>query len=258
MEIIIRPTAEDVARVSADIIVDYARRGAVLGLATGSTPVATYQELIARHRAGEVSFADNTVFMLDEYLGLPPEHEQSYYATIRREFSSHVDIDDSRVFSPDGMHPRPDEAGRAYDEAIAAAGGIDMQLLGVGTDGHIGFNEPGSSLQSATRIKTLHRSTIEDNARFFDSADDVPHHVLTQGLGTISRARHLVLLATGAAKAPAVAALAEGPLSAMCPASILQWHPRATVIVDEAAAAELKHADYYRFAESEKPEWQGY
>lgn len=258
MEILIRPNAEEVGNLGADIIAPYAQRGATLGLATGSTPLTTYRELIRRYQAGELSFAQCRAFLLDEYIGLPREHEQSYYATIRREFTSHVDIEDSRVESPDGITERADRAGQLYDAAIDSAGGVDIQLLGVGTDGHIGFNEPGSSLASVTRIKTLHSTTIADNARFFDSADEVPRHVLTQGLGTISRARHLLLLATGEKKAEAVAALAEGPVSAMCPASVLQLHPHATVVVDEAAASRLKHAEYYRFAEQEKPEWQPY
>lgn len=258
MEILIRTDAASVATAAADIISGYAERGATLGLATGSTPVAMYKELIARYQRGELSFAQCQAFLLDEYIGLPREHEQSYFATIRREFTHHVDIDDARVYSPDGTAEHPDEAGAAYDEAIAAAGGIDIQVLGVGTDGHIGFNEPGSSLSSGTRMKTLHASTISDNARFFESTSDVPVHVLTQGLGTISRAGHLMLLATGSNKAEAVAALAEGPLSAICPASILQLHPHATVIVDEAAAGQLRHADYYRFTEANKPSWQGH
>lgn len=258
MEILIRTNAASVATAAADIISDYAGRGATLGLATGSTPVAMYKELIARYQRGELSFSQCQAFLLDEYIGLPRGHEQSYFATIRREFTHHVDIDDARVYSPEGTAEHPDEAGVAYDEAIAAAGGIDIQVLGVGTDGHIGFNEPGSSLSSGTRMKTLHASTISDNARFFDSTSAVPVHVLTQGLGTISRAGHLMLLATGSNKAEAVAALAEGPLSAICPASILQLHPHATVIVDEAAAEQLRHADYYRFTEANKPSWQGH
>lgn len=257
VEVIIRPDAEAVARSAADVFAQYLQGPAcTLGLATGSTPVATYQELIRRYQAGEVTFANTTAFLLDEYVGLPREHEQSYYRTIRRELTQHVDIDDARVFSPDGLADIPDDAGRAYDSAIQAAGGIDMQLLGIGTDGHIGFNEPGSSLASRTRLKTLHPQTIADNARFFDSPDDVPIHVITQGLGTISEARHLLLLATGEGKAQAIADTVEGPVAAFCPASILQMHPHATIIIDEAAASKLKFARYYRFAYDHKPDWQ--
>lgn len=256
MEILIRPTAVDVATQAARILAHYAREGATLGLATGSTPVATYQELIRMHREEGLSFAQCRAFLLDEYIGLPREHEQSYYRTIRREFTEHIDIEDANVHSPDGLLPDSDAAGRSYDEAIQQSGGVDIQLLGVGTNGHVGFNEPGSSLASPTRLKTLHPQTVKDNARFFDSADDVPRHVLTQGLGTIARARHLLLLATGEGKAPAVHALAEGPVSAHCPASILQLHPHATVIVDEAAARDLQESEYYRYADANKPSWQ--
>lgn len=147
---------------------------------------------------------------------------------------------------------------RRYEEAIRAAGGVDVQLLGIGTDGHIGFNEPGSSLSSRTRTKTLTPQTRADNARFFADDEDVPIHVLTQGLGTILEAGHLVMVATGAAKAAAVASAVEGPVSAFCPASVLQWHPHVTFVVDEAAAADLRLADYYRFTMRHKPDWQGW
>lgn len=256
MEILIRPDAQAVATQAADILEYYVRRNATLGLATGSTPNPTYQELIRRHREEGLSFSQCRAFLLDEYYGLPRDHEQSYYTTIRREFTSHIDIEDTAVKSPDGTNEDFQAAVESYDQAIIDAGGVDIQILGVGTNGHIGFNEPSSSLNSVTRIKTLHPQTVADNARFFDSKDDVPHHVLTQGLGTIQRARHLLLLATGEGKADAVQALAEGPLSAMCPASILQWHPHATVIVDEAAASKLANTDYYRYTDAHKPEGQ--
>ncbi|MEJ5928668.1 glucosamine-6-phosphate deaminase [Corynebacterium sp. H128] len=256
MEIVITERPELVA---ADIIESYARAGKTLGLATGSTPVKTYQELIRRHREEGLSFADCKAFLLDEYVGLPREHEQSYFRTIRREFTESVDINDSAVRSPDGTSADPLMAGAAYDAAIKEAGGVDLQLLGIGSDGHIGFNEPGSSLASRTRLKTLHPQTIRDNARFFDGDEDqVPRHVLTQGLGTILEAGHLLLIATGAGKQEAVAALVEGPLSAWCPASVLQLHPHATVVLDSAAAAALKNRDYYRFALDNKPAGQGF
>jgi glucosamine-6-phosphate deaminase len=158
---------------------------------------------------------------------------------------------------PDGSAEDIVAACEEYDRALAEAGGVDLQLLGIGTDGHIGFNEPCSSLASRTRIKTLTRQTREDNARFFDTLEEVPHHVITQGIGTILDARHLVLLATGEAKAEAVALAVEGPLSALVPASALQLHPHATVVVDEAAASELKLADYFRATYAAKPAWQG-
>ena len=253
MEIIILDTAEEVGLLAADVMARYVARGATLGLATGSTPVGAYRELVRRHKEEGLSFAQCRAFLLDEYIGLGPDRPQSYHATIRRELTAHIDIEDALVQSPNGLDPRH---AQDYDRAITAAGGIDVQLLGVGTDGHIGFNEPGSSLASGTRVKTLHPRTIEDNARFFDSIDDVPHHVVTQGLATIGRARHLLLLATGIVKAEAVEALCEGPVSALCPASVLQYHPHATVIVDADAASQLENAEYYRYAYKSKPEWQ--
>ncbi|QGU01420.1 Glucosamine-6-phosphate deaminase [Corynebacterium kalinowskii] len=256
MEIVITDRPEVIA---ADIIESYARAGKTLGLATGSTPVKTYQELIRRHREEGLSFAECRAFLLDEYVGLPREHEQSYYRTIRREFTDAVDIDDALVASPDGTSTDPLTAGASYDAAIRNAGGIDLQLLGIGSDGHIGFNEPGSSLASRTRLKTLHPQTIRDNARFFDGDEDqVPRHVLTQGLGTILEAGHLLLIATGAGKQEAVTALVEGPVAAWCPASVLQLHPHATVVLDAAAAAGLKNREYYRFALANKPARQGF
>jgi glucosamine-6-phosphate deaminase len=161
------------------------------------------------------------------------------------------------VHSPDGSASDILAACQAYEEAIKAAGGVDLQLLGVGTDGHIGFNEPGSSLVSRTRIKSLIEQTRRDNSLFFKSIQDVPHHVLTQGLGTIMDARHVILIATGAQKAQAVRDFVEGPVAAICAASVLQMHPHATVLVDEAAASSLRLADYYRHTYDNKPGWQG-
>lgn len=250
MQVIIRDTEEEVARAAADIYGGYVKPGAVLGVATGSTPLATYRELIRRHENGDLDFADTQMFALDEYAGLPREHEQSYYYTIRHEFSDHLNIAVEDVHVPDGTADDLVQAGKDYDAAIEKAGGIDIQLLGIGSNGHIGFNEPGSSLNSATRPMALHPQTIKDNSRFFDSVEEVPRRCITQGLGTIQRAGHLLLLATGEKKADAVAKLVEGPLSASCPASILQWHPKATVIVDAPAAAKLHNREYYAAAEN--------
>lgn len=259
MEIVIADTPDAVAGIAADILAGYARKGATLGLATGSTPLKTYQELIRRHQAGELSFAHCHAYLLDEYVGLSREHEQSYYRTIRTELTDHIDIADENVHSPDGTTGNPMQAARDYDALIAASGGVDVQVLGIGTDGHIGFNEPGSSLSSRTRLKTLHPQTVTDNARFFGGDEDaVPFHVITQGLGTIMEAGHLLMIVTGAAKAEAVAAFVEGPVAAICPASILQFHQRATVIVDQDAAAQLQHSEYYRYALDHKPEGQDF
>ncbi|MGW5571440.1 glucosamine-6-phosphate deaminase [Nocardia thailandica] len=259
MEIVIRADPNEVARTVADIVEGYVRQdAATLGLATGSSPLPSYRELARRHRADGLDFSRCRAFLLDEYVGLPKSHPQSYYSVIRAEFVDHVNLDPARVLSPDGESADIGAEGARYDAAIAAAGGVDVQLLGIGTDGHIGFNEPGSALTSRTRVKTLTAQTRRDNARFFDGPDDVPHHVLTQGLGTICEARHLVMIATGAGKAEAVAAAAEGPLSAFCPASVVQWHPHVTVVIDEAAAGALKLAGYYRYALANKPAWQSF
>ncbi len=258
MEVVILPDAQDLARLAADAVVRLLRRQppAVLGLATGSSPLGVYRELIRRHRAGEVTFARSRAFLLDEYVGLPADHPQRYRRVIADEFEHHVDFAAGAVQGPDGLADDMPAACRAYEEAITGAGGVDLQLLGIGTDGHIAFNEPGSSLSSRTRVKTLTRQTREDNARFFGSVDEVPRHVLTQGLGTIAAARHVVLLASGEAKADAVRRMVEGPVSASCPASVLQFHPHATVLLDDAAAADLALAGYFRETFAAKPDWQ--
>ncbi|MBE1877187.1 glucosamine-6-phosphate deaminase [Myceligenerans pegani] len=257
MEVVIAP-ADELARLAADAIevLLTARPRSVLGLATGSSPLKVYDELVRRHEAG-LSFAHARAFMLDEYVGLPDDHPERYRNVIEREIASRVDFAPGAVRGPDGNAEDLERACADYEAAIAATGGVDLQLLGIGTDGHIAFNEPGSSLASRTRIKTLTRQTREDNARFFGGAvDDVPRHCLTQGLATIMSAKHLLLLATGRAKAEAVHQLVEGPISAMWPATIMQMHPHASVLVDDAAASRLQLADYYRQTYAEKPDWQ--
>jgi glucosamine-6-phosphate deaminase len=259
MEIVPLLSAADVADLAADTIEAMVRADpeAVLGLATGSSPLPAYRELVRRHRAGTgPSYAGVRAFLLDEYVGLPPGHPQTYRETIFRELTDALGIPRDRVASPDPAPEGLQQAGERYESALRAAGGVDLQVLGVGADGHLAFNEPGSSLGSATRLKTLTAQTRADNARFFDAADEVPRHVLTQGLGTILRARHLLMVATGAGKAEAVAAAVEGPLSASCPASVLQLHPHASVLLDEAAASRLERASYYREVWAAKPGWQ--
>ena len=259
MEVVIGPAA-NLGRLAADAIEQLLRSqpDSVLGLATGSSPLAVYDELARRHAEDGLSFARARGFMLDEYVGLEPGHPERYRNVIEKEIASRVDFAPGAVQGPDGLADDLVLACRRYEEAIAAVGGVDLQLLGIGTDGHIAFNEPGSSLASRTRIKTLTRQTREDNARFFGGdLDQVPTHCLTQGLATIMSARHLVLLATGKGKAEAVHQLVEGPVSAMWPATILQHHPHVTVLVDDAAASRLQLADYYRETYLSKPEWQG-
>ncbi|MFE6647343.1 glucosamine-6-phosphate deaminase [Nocardioides sp. NPDC057772] len=264
MEVVVLDTAAEVASLAADTIEDVVRRRAaagtpaVLGLATGSTPLATYEELIRRARSGNgPSYEGVQTFNLDEYVGLPEGHEQSYLATIRREFTDEIGIPREQVHGPDPTEETLSTAGERYEAAIVAAGGIEVQILGIGSDGHLAFNEPGSSLASLTRIKTLTARTRKDNARFFGSPEAVPRHVLTQGLGTITRAGHLLLLATGEGKAEAVATAVEGPVSATCPASVLQLHGHVSVLLDEAAASRLVRRDYYREVYAGKPDWQG-
>ncbi|MFF7981752.1 glucosamine-6-phosphate deaminase [Streptomyces sp. NPDC007901] len=259
MEVVIVPDAAAGGELIAEAMARLLRRkpDALLGVATGSTPLPVYQALTAKVRAGAVDTSRARIAQLDEYVGLPAEHPESYRSVLRREVLEPLGIGADAFLGPDGTAADVRAACEAYDGALAAAGGVDLQLLGIGTDGHIGFNEPCSSLRSRTRIKTLTEQTRADNARFFDGdVDQVPYHVITQGIGTILEARHLVLLATGEGKAEAVAATVEGPLAAMCPASALQLHPHATVVVDEAAASLLKQADYFRYTFANKPQWQ--
>ncbi|MDJ0357183.1 MAG: glucosamine-6-phosphate deaminase [Actinomycetota bacterium] len=260
MEVVILPSSKEIGARAADAIEALVRRKpeAVLGLATGSSPLPIYDELARRHDETGLSFARAQGFALDEYVGLPAGHHESYREVIRREFTNRVDIAPENVHGPDGSADDVLAACQAYEVAIKAAGGVDLQILGVGTDGHIGFNEPGSSLASRTRIKTLLEQTRKDNARFFEHLDQVPHHVVTQGLGTIMDARHVLLVATGAHKAQAVRDFIEGPVAAICAASVLQFHPHATVMLDEAAASSLQLADFYRHTYDNKPEWQGF
>ncbi|MEU6401286.1 glucosamine-6-phosphate deaminase [Streptomyces sp. NPDC046985] len=260
MEVVIVPDARAGGELIAEAMARLLRRtpDALLGVATGSTPLPVYEALAAQVRSGAADASRARIAQLDEYVGLPADHPESYRSVLRREVLAPLGIPMEAFLGPDGAAEDVQAACAAYDRMLAEAGGVDLQLLGIGTDGHIGFNEPCSSLASRTRIKTLTQQTRVDNARFFDGdVDQVPHHVITQGIGTILEARHLVLLATGEGKADAVAATVEGPVAAVCPASALQLHPHATVVVDEAAAGELKLADYFRHTYADKPEWQG-
>ena len=256
-EIVIVTDAAAAGALVADEIVRLVQKDpeAVLGLATGSTPLPVYEALVPRLAGVDVSRVRG--FALDEYVGLDPAHSESYRSVIRREVIEPLGLDPARIRVPDGSLEGIERSGDEYEAAIRAAGGVDLQILGIGTDGHIGFNEPGSSFASLTRVKTLTQQTRADNARFFDSVDDVPRHCITQGLGTILRAKHLVLLAFGEGKAEAVAGAVEGPVTASLPGSAIQLHPHATVVVDEAAASRLRLADYYRYTFENKPAWQG-
>ncbi|WP_434593632.1 glucosamine-6-phosphate deaminase [Brevibacterium sp. 1718] len=229
----------------------------VIGLATGSSPLRIYDELTTRHKNEGLSFARAQAFMLDEYVGIADDHPQRYRNVIDAEIATRVDFAEGAVHGPEGSADDLAAASADYERKIAEAGGIDLQILGIGSDGHIAFNEPGSSLASRTRVKSLTHQTRLDNARFFDGdVEQVPKLCLTQGLGTIMEAKHIVLVATGGNKAEAVHQMVEGPISAMWPATVLQMHPHVTVMLDDAAASRLQLGDYYRHAYENKPEWQ--
>lgn len=247
------------AELAADAIERLLRTEAspVLGLATGSSPLRIYDELTTRHKNEGLSFARAQAFMLDEYVGIADDHPQRYRNVIDAEIATRVDFAEGAVHGPEGSADDLAAASADYERKIAEAGGIDLQILGIGSDGHIAFNEPGSSLASRTRVKSLTHQTRLDNARFFDGdVEQVPKLCLTQGLGTIMEAKHLVLVATGGNKAEAVHQMVEGPISAMWPATVLQMHPHVTVMLDDAAASRLQLGDYYRHAYENKPEWQ--
>lgn len=239
---------EDIGIAAADLFVQTlkAKPTAAFGFATGSSPQSVYAELSHRVTRGEADFSSAIGFALDEYVGLPLGHPQSYERFVRERIEVPLLMKPGSIRVPDGNATDLDAAADAFDEAIWQAGGIDLQILGIGTNGHIGFNEPSSSLGSRTRVKTLALQTRRDNARFFDSFDDVPRKCVTQGLATIREAGHVVVTATGEAKASAVASMVEGPMTALVPASVLQLHRKVTVLVDEAAASELQLRDYYR------------
>lgn len=249
MEVIICADAAQVGKVAAERIADTIRGlpTPVIGVATGSSPLKVYEELAARVDSGDIDLSHGMAFALDEYVGIDPSHPQSYAETIRRTVTEPLKMSPARVHVPNGMAADLQEGAAAYDQSIEDAGGVDVQILGIGSNGHIGFNEPTSSFASRTRLKTLTQQTIEDNSRFFECEADVPTHCVTQGLGTILESRMAVLVASGANKADAVSAMVEGPVSAMCPASVLQFHPQAVIVIDEAAATKLKLTDYYRY-----------
>ncbi len=259
MEVVILPDSKQIAALAADAVGALLRRkpDAVLGLGTGPSVLPLFDELLRRHSEDSLDFGRVTVFVPDQYVQLPADHPESSLHALARDFTGPAGISPARVHAPDGTAADIPAACRDYEEALRAAGGVDLHILGVGTDGHLGFNEPGSSLASRTRIKTLVEQTRRDSARLFGGLADVPRHVLTQGLGTILEARHVLLLATGAQKAQAVRDLAEGPLTAICPASVLQLHRHATILLDEAAASSLRLADYYRHSYEMKLPWQG-
>ncbi len=252
MLVIVKEDYDAMSKEAAKIVADRIRRkpNLVLGLATGSTPLGLYKELIKMHKEEGLDFSKVVTFNLDEYIGLPPEHEQSYHYFMWENFFKHININPANVHIPQGMFgnlnispyetdPKVEAYCQWYEEQIKKYGGIDLQILGIGANGHIAFNEPGSSLGSRTRIKTLTEKTRQDNSRFFKSIDEVPKYAITMGIGTIMEAKEVILLASGENKADAVKAAVEGPITAMCPASMLQMHRKAIIIVDKKAASKL-------------------
>jgi glucosamine-6-phosphate deaminase len=257
MEIVVVPTPEEACLRAARLVARQirAKPDAALALPTGATPRGIYAELVRQHRTEGLSFARVSAFNLDEYVGLPLEHPRSFRRALHEALYSQVDLPAAQTHAPDATAADLLEACRRYEEAIVAAGGLDLVLLGLGRDGHIAFNEPTSSLGSRTRIKTLTEETRAANQPAF-GPEPVPRHALTIGIATILSARRIVLVAFGSAKADAVARTVEGPLTAMVPASALQLHPRATVIVDDAAAHGLTLRAYYQTVAQAKPAWQ--
>jgi len=239
MKVII-DTEEGIAQQAAAIYQDLLKQkpNAVLGFATGSTPLPLYAELIKKYKAGEISFKDVTTFNLDEYVGLEPTHDQSYRYFMEHNLFNHIDLNPKAIHIPSGIDTS-DAALSGYDEAIAAAGGVDMQLLGIGCNGHIGFNEPYTPFESLTHVVELTQNTREVNARFFASLDEVPTHAATMGIKTVMNARKLLLIATGEAKAQAIYATVKGAVNPHCPASALQLHPDCVIFCDSAAASLL-------------------
>lgn len=252
MRVIVEPDAASVGRRAARFVADLVRRkpGCVLGLATGSTPLAMYGELIRLHREEQLDFSQVISFNLDEYVGLEPTHPQSYRHFMQTSLFNHLNIDPRNTHVPDGRALDFDAYCEHYEKMIRDAGGIDLQVLGIGRDGHIAFNEPGSSLGSRTRVKTLTHETVRDNARFFGSEETVPRLAITMGVGTILDSRRCLLLACGSSKSVAVHAAVEGPVTAQVTASALQLHREVICVIDEEAATGLYRRDYYREVEA--------
>jgi len=249
MRVIVTQDVPEMAARAADLVVAEINKhcNPVLGLATGSTPIPLYKELIRRHKADGLDFSTCISFNLDEYVGLGPNHPQSYRRFMNENLFNHININVKNTHVPDGTITDFDAIEQfcdQYEDRIRDVGGIDIQVLGIGGNGHVGFNEPGSSIGSMTRIKTLTSKTRADNARFFKSLDEVPVYAITMGIGTIMNARKVVLLASGESKAAAVADALEGPVTTMCPASALQLHRYATFVIDKAAASKLALETY--------------
>jgi glucosamine-6-phosphate deaminase len=248
MLVILKRDVSQVSLQAAELVASAVRKkpSLVLGLATGGTMVDVYRHLVRLHRDGHVDFSRVVTFNLDEYLGLSPSHPQSFHHFMHEHFFAHVNVNPANIHIPDGtIRGNYDQYCASYEEAVRNAGGIDVQLLGIGRNGHIGFNEPTSSIASRTRLKVLSRETLDDNSKFFAPGEDSPRCAITMGIGSILDARRVLLLATGASKAAAVAKSIEGPIASAVSASALQLHPDVTFIVDDAAASQLTQREYY-------------
>ncbi len=249
MLLVLKPNSEELGREAARVVANAVRRNSALrlGLATGSTMLAMYQELVRLHQRESLDFSKVVTFNLDEYLGLSSNHPQSFHHYMRENFFAHVNVDAGNIHIPDGaIKGNYQQYCASYEEAIRNAGGIDLQILGIGRNGHIGFNEPTSSLGSRTRLKVLSKETIQDNRKFFASQDEIPQCAITMGIGTILESKRILLLASGSPKAAAIAKAIEGPLTASVTASALQLHSDVTFIIDREAGAELKQQEYYQ------------
>ncbi|MBN2366094.1 MAG: glucosamine-6-phosphate deaminase [Calditrichaeota bacterium] len=241
MLLVIREDYDAISKLASSRISDLLKKNpyAILGLATGSTPLGLYKELIRLHREEGLDFSRVQTFNLDEYVNVPREHDQSYYYFMQENLFKHINIPPDAIHMPNGMAADIEEECELYEEQIIKAGGIDLQILGIGCNGHIAFNEPYSSLGSRTRIKTLTEKTRNDNARFFKNMDEVPKYAITMGVGTIMDAKSIILMASGEKKADAIRNTVEGPITARLPATIVQMHRNATILIDKAAASQL-------------------
>lgn len=260
MEVIIKSNYDEICEEAARIILQEweKKNNLVLGLATGETPLGVYKKIIDKHQKKEVDFSDVIAFSLDEYLGLEEDHPQSFAYYMNENVFKHINIKKQNIFHLEGKPADIDTHCQEYEEKVKSYGGIDIQILGIGRNGHIGFNEPSSSLSSRTRVKTLAEETVKDNARFFSNEKEVPRFCLTMGIGTVMDARMIILLASGKNKSEAIQNCVEGPVTASAPASILQLHSRAKIIVDEEAGALLTQKDYYKWVFKNKERVKDY
>ncbi len=260
MQVIIRPDTQSAVKLTAAVLADALRRNPEMtfGLATGATMEGVYAELVRLHREEKLDFSTAKTFNLDEYIGVPADDKNSYRYYMNKNLFDHINIKKANTHLPDGMTADIAGEGARYEAAIKASGGLDLQLLGIGQDGHIGFNEPLSSLRSRTRDKLLAPQTLKQNSIYFDPPESMPKRAFTMGIGTILDARRIVMLVTGESKSDIAAQAIEGPVSSQVTASALQFHNNATVILDEAAASKLKAKDYYQWCFENEPYWDAF